>query len=78
MFSFGVSYGVVQGVLASLFIPYILVRPAEWKKRAGLIGAEKDKARTIAQQLYPQAELARKRDVGRADAILIARHGAKP
>lgn len=75
MFSFGVSYGVVQGVLSALNIPFVLVTPQAWKKRAGLIHAEKDKARTTAQQLFPSADLSRKKDTGRADALLIARFG---
>lgn len=75
MFGFGVSYGIVQGVLAALGIPVVMVTPQCWKKRAGLTGKPKDMARTLAQQLYPLAELSRKRDIGRADAILIARFG---
>jgi len=75
MFGFGVSYGIVQGVLASLFIPVVFVTPQQWKKRAGLIGKDKDFARTLAQRLYPMAELSRKKDIGRADALLIARFG---
>lgn len=75
MFGFGVSYGIVQGVLAAVGVPVVLVTPQQWKKRAGLIGKEKDMARTIAQRLYPLAELSRKKDIGRADALLIARFG---
>jgi crossover junction endodeoxyribonuclease RuvC len=75
MFGFGVSYGIVQGVLSTLGIPVILVTPQRWKKAAGLIGKDKDFARTLAQRLYPMAELGRKKDIGRADAILIARFG---
>ena len=75
MFSFGTSYGIVQGVLAALGIPVVLVTPQSWKKWAGLVGKEKDYARTLAQRLYPAAELSRKKDIGRADAILIGRYG---
>lgn len=76
MFGFGTSYGIVQGVLAALQIPMVLVTPQGWKKRAGIPpGSDKDKARTLAQQLYPEAPLGRKKDIGRADAILIARFG---
>lgn len=75
MFNFGMGYGTVIGVLASLGIPYELVTPQAWKKAAGLVGADKDYARTKALQLYPDAELSRKKDIGRADAILIARYG---
>lgn len=74
MFRFGEGYGVVQGVLAALGIPMALVHPQRWKKTVGLIGREKDVARTVAIQQYPAAAggLKRKKDVGRADALLIA------
>ncbi len=75
MFSFGCSYGIVMGVLAALQLPVELVTPQSWKKRAGLTGKEKDAARTMGQMLYPGALLARKKDIGRADALLIARYG---
>lgn len=75
MFGFGVSYGIIQGILASLEIPVILVNPQKWKRAAGLIRQPKDMARTIAQRLYPLAELSLKKHVGRADALLIARYG---
>lgn len=75
MFSFGQSFGIILGIAGALGIPVNLVTPASWKKRAGLIGKEKDYARTLAQQLYPSASLSRKGDIGRADAILIARFG---
>ena len=75
MFNFGMSYGVVLGVVTALGYSVHLVTPQSWKKRAGLIGKEKDAARTKAQLLYPGADLGRKKDIGRADALLIARFG---
>ncbi len=75
MFGFGVSYGIIQGVVAALQIPLILVTPQQWKKRAGLIGSEKDKARTVAQQLFPGVDLSLKKDIGKSDALLIAKFG---
>ena len=77
MFNFGTSYGIVKGVLGALQIPMVLVSPAVWKRRAGLTGKPKDASRTLAQQLYPAAPLGRKKDIGRADAILIARFGSE-
>lgn len=74
-FGFGVSFGIIQGVVAGLGVPLVMVTPTTWKRRAGLLGKEKDQARTLAQRLYPTAELGRKKDIGRADAILIARFG---
>ncbi|MDD5397527.1 MAG: crossover junction endodeoxyribonuclease [Dehalococcoidia bacterium] len=77
MFNFGVSYGIILGVAAALLIPVILCPAAKWKKRIGLLGSDKDMARTKAQMLYPDADLALKKDIGRADAILIARYGGE-
>ncbi len=77
MFNFGTSYGIVQGVLGALQIPMVLVSPVVWKRRAGLTGKPKDAARTLAQQLWPQASLGRKKDIGRADALLIAKFGGE-
>lgn len=73
MFNFGMGFGVLQGVAAGRGFPIHLVTPQSWKKHFSLIGKDKDNARTVAQQLYPDAPLGRKKDVGRADAILIAR-----
>lgn len=72
IFRFGQSYGCVLGVLAALRIPVVQVTPQVWKRAHGLIGADKDASRGIAIERYPDAPLARKRDNGRADAILIA------
>ena len=77
MFNFGTGYGIVQGVLGGLHITYMLVAPPKWKKSMGLIGKEKDYARTLAQRLFPDADLSLKKHVGRADALLIARYGCQ-
>jgi crossover junction endodeoxyribonuclease RuvC len=73
--NFMMGFGIIQGVVAALRISVIMVTPNSWKKRAGLIGKDKDFARTFAQRLYPSVELGRKKDIGRADAILIALYG---
>jgi len=74
MFRFGESVGVVRGVLGALKIPLLSVTPQVWKRYHGLIGSDKDVARTKAVELYPNTSnlLSRKKDVGRADALLIA------
>ena len=76
-FHFGESVGVVMGVLGALQNPVRMVTPAKWKKAAGLLGRDKDAARTLAIQLHPEVadQLARKKDTGRADAVGIARFG---
>jgi len=76
-FRFGESFGVLFGVLGALQVPVKLVTPQKWKKRAGLICKEKDAARTMAIMQHPEIadQLTRKKDCGRADAIMIAKHG---
>ena len=75
MFNFGEGVGIVKGVLGALQIPVRMVTPQRWKKSAGIAGRDKDAARSLAIQLHPEAAeyLRRRKDVGRADAIMIAR-----
>jgi crossover junction endodeoxyribonuclease RuvC len=76
-FNFGETAGVIRGVVAALGLELLYVTPQKWKKHLGLLNMQKDAARTLAIQLYPGLadDLARKKDGGRADAILIARYG---
>ncbi|MDA8110245.1 MAG: crossover junction endodeoxyribonuclease [Betaproteobacteria bacterium] len=74
VFSLGDSFGCLRGVLAAKRIPVHVVAPGVWKKAYSL-GSHKEQARARAIELYPQASLARKRDHGRAEAILLARYG---
>ena len=77
MFNFGQGYGIIKGVLGGLDIEYTLVTPQSWKKHHGLLKTDKDAARLKAIELFPEAEqyLQRKKDIGRADALLIAAYG---
>ena len=81
-FNFGRGFGVIEGVLAGLGIPYVLVRPQAWTKALG-VGSDKGAHRAAAMRLWPEnADLfARAKDDGRADAALLchyyARHGGK-
>ena len=76
-FTFGHAAGVVEGVTSALCIPVTLVAPQTWKKRAGLIGTDKDAARSRAVQLWPRWSELSKKGAGQAlaDAALIARYG---
>jgi crossover junction endodeoxyribonuclease RuvC len=78
MFRFGVAYGAVLGIVTTLRLSHTLVTPQTWQRTAGC-GPAPDAARARAGQLYPKVadRLTRKRDSGRADAILIAHHGMK-
>ena len=77
VFSFGRSLGAIEGVLSALGIPYSLVHSTRWKKAAGLTGKDKDAARAKVIREHPEIadQLTRKKDVGRADAILLAEYG---
>jgi len=77
VFTFGHAAGVAEGVVAGLGIPYTLVTPQAWKKRAGLIGEDKDAARSRAIQLWPHWRTLDAKAKGQAvaDAALIAKFG---
>lgn len=77
MFSLGRGLGIWEGVLAALNIPYTKVLPQVWKRTmlGGKTKQAKESSRLRAQQLFPSADLSRKRDHGRAEALLIAEWG---
>lgn len=90
-FSLGHTAGICEGVVSTLRLPHKMIAPAMWKNHFGIRAektekgdtsgkarakeAAKEAARTMAQRLYPNAPLARKKDHNRAEAILIARYG---
>tara|TARA_B100002051_G_C16269800_1_gene408347 strand:+ start:71 stop:562 length:492 start_codon:yes stop_codon:yes gene_type:complete len=75
MFNFGQTFGAIKGVCAALKLPIFFVRPSKWKKYFELINSSKDSSRTKAIEMYPSlsSQLAKKKDVNKSDAILIAR-----
>lgn len=76
MFKFGQCYGAALATLATLKIPYQTVTPPVWKRTFRLIGEDKDASRARALELFPSAaeHLKRKKDHGRADALLLAEY----
>ena len=76
MFNFGQSFGSIKGICAALNLPIFFVRPAKWKKHYDLINSSKDASRTKVIEMYPSISprLSKKKDVNKADAILIARY----
>lgn len=72
MFSLGDSYGTARAVLAVLGMPVEIVTPTVWKKHYHL-DSDKERSRTKAIELFPGASLHRKKDHGRAEALLLAR-----
>ena len=76
MFNFGQTFGAIKGICAALGLPIFFVRPAKWKKHFDLINSSKDASRTKVIEMYPSISprLTKKKDVNKADAILIARY----
>ncbi len=75
MFTFGQNVGAWHGILAAMAIPFITPRPQEWQK--GIVDRKAGKdtkaaALATARRLFPDADLGRKKDHGRADALLLA------
>jgi len=80
-FNFGVSAGVVHGVLGALSIPMALIPPAVWKQAMGLRrianesqAGNKTRARELAMKIFPEqaALFARVKDDGRAESVLLS------
>ena len=76
MFNFGQTFGSIKGICAALGLSIFYVRPAKWKKHFELINSSKDASRTKVIEMYPSisSRLTKKKDVNKADAILIARY----
>jgi len=80
-FTFGVSFGSLQGVLDTLRIPYELVHPQKWKKEFS-ITADKNSAITVCKRLFPDVSLlptdrSRKDNDGMAEALLMAEYARR-
>ena len=74
----GMSWGL-KAALAAFAVPCLEVTAAKWKSAAGIApGSDKECLRQMALRRWPdQAKyLGRKRDHGRAEAMLIAAYGA--
>lgn len=76
-FSFGHSAGFIEGLITGARIPLTLVPPPTWKKHAGLIGQDKDAARSRAIQLFPDLRVLDLKGKGQAvaDALLLGLYG---
>jgi crossover junction endodeoxyribonuclease RuvC len=80
-FSTGRGFGVWEGILGALDVPYRVVRPVVWAKRvlAGTPGEGKERSIRFAMQMFPGCGLtpkgSRKPRDGRADALSLAYYG---
>jgi len=70
-------YGGVVATALSTGCTLEIVHPLKWKRRLGLLGADKEASRLKALQLFPKLgqELKRKKDHNRAEALLLAHYG---
>ena|SRR5271165_4412275 len=79
-FSFGEGFGMWKGIIAAYELPLELVSPQRWKKAIlADQGKGKDASRFKAIALFPALaeQLARKKDDGRAEAILMTEYGRR-
>ena len=80
MWTMGFGSGAWLGILSALGIKYELVTPQRWQKvMLDGQGKGKDATRGQAMALFPSVagQLNRKKDHGRADALLIAEYGLR-
>jgi crossover junction endodeoxyribonuclease RuvC len=71
-FRFGIGTGLLRGAILAREIPLHEVSPAKWKRHFGL-DSDAEKARALAIRLWPGCKaLGRKKDHGRAEALLLA------
>jgi hypothetical protein len=66
------SYGMWPLFLTLLRLPFETVHPFAWKKKSGLTGLDKEAIRLKAAGMFPGADLCRKKDHNRAEALLLA------
>lgn len=84
MFSIGKGFGMYQGILMALHIPFEIVHPKKWQKICGVMGGKisgKNKhAFIVASRLFQSAELITQRGRiidGRVDALLLVEYGRR-
>jgi len=75
-FTFGTGYGTWRGMLVMAQIRHVLVRPQRWQ-RDMMDGTPPGDGASIvvARRRWPGVDLHRKKDHGRADALLLAEWG---
>lgn len=76
MFSMGYGFGLWRGIIAACELPCELVTPRVWKNKMVGVGTDKNASRLKAIDLFPSVAdwLKRKKDHGRAEALLIAEY----
>lgn len=77
-FKFGTNFGLIQGMMHALDIPFELVRPQKWKKEFSCT-SDKNTSIAVAQRLFPNVNLKRtpkcsKPHDGICEALLMAEY----
>lgn len=70
-FKFGRAVGAIEAVVALFREPWFIVSPKKWKADMG-VTSDKSTSLNLARQLWTTAPLARKKDHGVAEALLLA------
>ena len=70
-FKFGMAYGAAISILQRFSKSFHVIAPRIWKGDMNL-DSDKDKSLELARELWPNAPLSRKKDNGRAEALLLA------
>lgn len=81
-FKFGEEYGLIQGILKALHIPYQTIPPQTWKKEFSLLHQDKSKSIETAQRLFPNVSFlptdrSRKPSDGMCEAGLLAEYARR-
>lgn len=83
-FSIGRGFGLWEGILVGLRLPYVVVAPRKWQKEIcpGKKGESKIKAIEFASRLFPGTPLrvsakSKKPHTGFADALCLAEYGRR-
>lgn len=77
MFSYGVGYGVIRGILAARRLWYREVPANTWKADMGLWRKPKSESIAKAKALFPEAIDQIGKSDGRAESLLIAEWGRR-
>jgi len=73
VWNFGRAVGVISAVCELTRYPVHLVTPQRWKKHFHLT-ADKGESLDMARYLWPESKLKRKKDINKAEALLIAEY----
>jgi len=73
VWNFGRAVGVISAVCELTRYPVHLVTPQKWKKHFHLT-ADKNESLDMARYLWPEAKLKLKKDINKAEALLIAEY----